>query len=103
MVNKQKGKMIFEFNTYTIAVMVIVVQQRELRLPNVDEYLKMQKEKKLPQATINCALQKLFQEFLLFYGNKYDAYTRSMSPFLVKFFNVEKDRLQQVVSPSEQM
>lgn len=101
--NKQSQQPLFDFNTYTLAMMVTVVQQRELRLPTVDEFMKLQKAKQLKQGMLKLDLPKAFNEFVVFFGVKYQKRTRLISPFVPHFLNVQQDITQKTAPPVEQM
>lgn len=101
--NKQNTKELFDFNTYTIAVMTIAVLQRDLKLPPIDELSKLHQTNKLPKSTNTSKLTELFKEFLLFFGSKYERNVRLITPFVPHFLNIKTDRLQKCVPPAEKM
>lgn len=100
--NRQNKKVLFEFNTYTIVVMVIAVLRREFNVPIMDQFSKLQQPKEFPQPKRNFSLSELFKGFLLFF-TKYERHARIISPFVPRFINIRKDPQQKNVPPDEKL
>lgn len=101
--NRQKEEILFQFNTYTIAVMMIAVLQRQFEWPTIDEYLKLRQEGKTLQIAAGCNFIKLLEGFFSVFGIKYQRNTRMISLCVPHFVNTSKDDTQKNVPLVEQM
>lgn len=101
--NEQKKEQLFQFNTYTIVVMMIAVLQRQFGFPTIDEYLKLRQDKQAPQKNAACDFDNLLKGFFSIFGVKYQRNTRMISLFVLRFVNTSKDDTQKIVPPAEQM
>lgn len=79
---------LFYFNTYTIAIMAIAVQQRKSKIPTINEIPNWLKSAK---ATHSENIREMLMEFFIFYGEKYERKNHVISPFKNRFIYILSD------------
>lgn len=88
--NKRNKKVLFNFNTYTLAVMVIAVLQRQSKLPTIDNMPKWLQANGGEQPKDATPIKSLLLDFFAFFGNKYERKNHVISQFRNRFVYIHQ-------------
>lgn len=88
--NKLNKQALFNFNTYTIAVMVIAVLQRQSDLPTINVMPQWLASNAANQLKDTRPMKSFLMDFFAFFGNKYERRNHAISLFRNRFVYIHE-------------